>query len=277
MTKQDFMKNLKKALQWTMTSGETADILSDYDGFFTAGNADGKSEAEICAELGDPRDIALELSGDKKRRFKITTMVRMFVVFAAGAVMFMSPNFWVLYAGSSTSFNSTDATVSAIVTYLIIVTVMCIAVLYKGGNTNPRENESNTNMYICHGVVAFFVVLRAITDYILIETFPWTNGYPGGFFEFIHQISEVFVFTPLVIAIFAVRAFQHSNRLWFTVILHCLGAIGYYPIPHLRFPADSLFNNQEVYYFAFAPIAMYAIAVAVTVGFALLIRRKAVT
>ncbi|MDR1668707.1 MAG: DUF1700 domain-containing protein, partial [Oscillospiraceae bacterium] len=43
MEKQTYFKDLRKALRWTFGKEETADILSDYEGFFATGAAEGKS------------------------------------------------------------------------------------------------------------------------------------------------------------------------------------------------------------------------------------------
>ena len=42
------------------------DILSDYKDFFTSGTADGKSEAELCAEFGPPEQAARELKSESE-------------------------------------------------------------------------------------------------------------------------------------------------------------------------------------------------------------------
>ena len=71
MEKQDFLKKLRRSLRWTFTHDEVTDILSDYDSFFVSGAGEGKNERQICAELGSPPDIALDLAetlGKKKKR-----------------------------------------------------------------------------------------------------------------------------------------------------------------------------------------------------------------
>ncbi len=78
MDKRTFLKELRKALLWTFGKKETADILSDYEGFFTSGAAEEKTEAEICEELGEPSAIALDLAEtlEKKRWFSAKTVQR---------------------------------------------------------------------------------------------------------------------------------------------------------------------------------------------------------
>jgi len=61
MNKMKFLRSLGAALYWRVPAVKAAEILSDYEDFFESGKADGKTEAEICAELGKPREIAREL------------------------------------------------------------------------------------------------------------------------------------------------------------------------------------------------------------------------
>ena len=53
MTKQEFLQRLEAHLR-TLDDAERADILSDFEEHFEGGAESGKTEAEICAELGDP-------------------------------------------------------------------------------------------------------------------------------------------------------------------------------------------------------------------------------
>tara|TARA_R110002167_G_scaffold8955_6_gene41131 strand:+ start:1013 stop:1603 length:591 start_codon:yes stop_codon:yes gene_type:complete len=63
MTRADFMARLKSGLVGLPTS-TAAEILSDYDAHFEDGAADGRSEAEVSAALGDPERLARELKAE---------------------------------------------------------------------------------------------------------------------------------------------------------------------------------------------------------------------
>jgi uncharacterized membrane protein len=63
MTRADFMARLKSGLVGLPTS-TAADILSDYDTHFDDGAADGRSESEVAAALGDPERLARELKAE---------------------------------------------------------------------------------------------------------------------------------------------------------------------------------------------------------------------
>ena len=57
MNKKQFLDALREALPQTST-GDLNDIMADFEEHFASAAAHGKSEAEICAELGSPREIA---------------------------------------------------------------------------------------------------------------------------------------------------------------------------------------------------------------------------
>lgn len=57
MNKIQFMQTLRQALP-NVSPAELADIMTDFDEHFASGLAHGKSESEICAELGSPYEIA---------------------------------------------------------------------------------------------------------------------------------------------------------------------------------------------------------------------------
>lgn len=61
MTEQQFIRELELALTRIPTD-EKNDILSDIREYFSSGREDGKSESEIAASLGSPKEIAEELS-----------------------------------------------------------------------------------------------------------------------------------------------------------------------------------------------------------------------
>ena len=64
MTKNEFMCILRANLN-NFSTEEVSEILYDYEEHFNIGAANGKSEAEIIEELGDPRAIASQYSSSK--------------------------------------------------------------------------------------------------------------------------------------------------------------------------------------------------------------------
>ncbi len=56
--RKEFLKRLKLYLTPVLPPDEVRDVVSDYDSFFSAGIAEGKTEKELCHEFGTPSQIA---------------------------------------------------------------------------------------------------------------------------------------------------------------------------------------------------------------------------
>jgi uncharacterized membrane protein len=63
MNRNEFLNILERSLA-SMSQSDRDDILYDYKEHFNAGMTDGKSEAEICNALGDPRALAKQYRVD---------------------------------------------------------------------------------------------------------------------------------------------------------------------------------------------------------------------
>jgi hypothetical protein len=57
MKKEEFLREIEKSLN-SISAEERTEILYDYREHFMIGKANGKTEKEICLELGNPLDIA---------------------------------------------------------------------------------------------------------------------------------------------------------------------------------------------------------------------------
>ena len=56
-TRKSFLARLKFYMLWSFGVAELRDTAADFDGFFTSGLAEGKTESQLCKEFGEPRDI----------------------------------------------------------------------------------------------------------------------------------------------------------------------------------------------------------------------------
>lgn len=73
MNKQEFMCVIKKSLNG-ISEAERTDILYDYEEHFMIGCKNGKTEEQICIELGDPEEIAknyIANSGIENNNFEL--------------------------------------------------------------------------------------------------------------------------------------------------------------------------------------------------------------
>lgn len=69
-TKIVFLRRLRRALFWSLPSGETHAIVEDYSGFFDDRMAEGKTEAEVYREFGAPAKVAREILRESGRRMQ---------------------------------------------------------------------------------------------------------------------------------------------------------------------------------------------------------------
>ncbi|HEV7227126.1 DUF1700 domain-containing protein [Brevundimonas sp.] len=67
MTRAEFISRLKKGLVG-LSAPAADEIVQDYEAHFDAGAADGRSEAEVAAALGDPDRLARELRAEAGAR-----------------------------------------------------------------------------------------------------------------------------------------------------------------------------------------------------------------
>ena len=69
MTKKEFLHQLKIELSFYLSSQERQAVIEDYAEYFDSALDDGKSEEEICIQLGDVKKLAEEITdnGNKKK------------------------------------------------------------------------------------------------------------------------------------------------------------------------------------------------------------------
>lgn len=75
MTKYEFLKELREALEGQVPMSEIEDSISYYRDYFSRQEADGRSEQEILEELGSPRLIAksiIETKGGERIYYEDT-------------------------------------------------------------------------------------------------------------------------------------------------------------------------------------------------------------
>jgi uncharacterized membrane protein len=91
MTREAFIARLWVGLKG-MPPRAAADIIADYDAHFAEGAAQGRSEAEIAAALGDPDRLARELRAEagvkqwETRRSPEAAAVAVFAILGLGAI-----------------------------------------------------------------------------------------------------------------------------------------------------------------------------------------------
>ncbi len=69
-TKKAFLRRLRLALFFWMPAGGAWEVAEDYEGFFADRMAEGKTEAEVCREFGEPRRVASTILKEEGRNGK---------------------------------------------------------------------------------------------------------------------------------------------------------------------------------------------------------------
>ena len=92
MTKYNFLKELERRLS-KLPESERQEILQDYEEHFTFAEEAGKSDSDVIKTLGNPAQIAKEMTADyhMEQVSEATTVSNVFsAVFAVGALGFFS-------------------------------------------------------------------------------------------------------------------------------------------------------------------------------------------
>lgn len=71
MTKKQYLSSLRSCLRFKFTDTEINDIISDMEECFDSGAAEGKTESEICLELGEPKTAAKDISAERNGSRKV--------------------------------------------------------------------------------------------------------------------------------------------------------------------------------------------------------------
>lgn len=91
MTRQAFLARLRDGLRG-LPPQAVADIMADYEAHFVDGEADGRTEAEVAAALGDPDRLARELRAEstlnrwREERSPSSAAAAVFAVLGLGAI-----------------------------------------------------------------------------------------------------------------------------------------------------------------------------------------------
>lgn len=240
MDKQNFLNKLHKSLRRTFTKQEIRDIIADYEGFFISGANDGKSEEEICIELGDPAAVALELMQELPQPVSSISLSKdiLIKIFAAALTLFGFSYYFIIYS----NYNLIR---DGIVLFVVFAVVLLLALYVK----RSSDKSGKTQIIILSAGHIFLLVIVIMIDtfikellYYAISLTPLTpkpNTIIGKMFklfkladiEYLTNFLATIVYTSaivfLLIAITAVLGFYRSTPLYFTLLIHAAGALNY--------------------------------------------------
>jgi len=269
MTKLKYMRKLSAALYWRMPADKAAEVLSDYEEFFASGTAEGKTEAQICAELGKPREAVREIGEALRQKDFLPNRIALNLILIAIVVLF-------LFLGYGTDWNYL-----ADWKYITAFTVVSVAALrFLFGGVIPYRKKSKAalpaiiiyNALLLGTVLAVFYVTRFALS-APIEKVAAVFGEVerlGHKFEIILGGSRIFAAVLFGVATYG---YFHFSRYYFTVCANalCAAAMLNFTFCYLnRMGADTV----KVLDLTDQSLLLYFFALIITLPYALIGRRK---
>lgn len=141
MDKGLYLKRLETSLREKYPEPQIRDIISDYEDFFATGEAEGKSEAELCIEFGLPEQAAYELKSEnadetqwyQDKRF-VLSHIALVILIAAVIYLFLIP-----YIRVSTIINIPGEPVNFWIAMLYPMALEAILVLWPSKDSSQRK------------------------------------------------------------------------------------------------------------------------------------------
>ncbi|MDR0857849.1 MAG: DUF1700 domain-containing protein [Oscillospiraceae bacterium] len=271
MNKNQFLAQLQDALRWKLKPEVVSDIISDYEGFFSAD--DGKSEAQICAELGDPKSIAEDIIAESGRiavrnpknysalKWKLLLIVLGFVI----------PAYYIFFAPTYPIFPSYFASG---ISNLVIFAGIFAVILARGANTPSKRFQTGGKfkyipLTLCHVALLVLVVMnfRHYSDFLnhLQSGDAYISGLFGDWSLYLRLGSPLLVILSMI-------GFYRSSPYYFTVSVHAVGALSF----HVAQLEAFLLIDDDIGVMQSrnsAALIVYALALVLTLALGVYIRR----
>jgi hypothetical protein len=220
MEKATFMRQLKRGLHLHFLQKEMQDILEDYEGFFLQGLAEGKTEEEICADLGNPSQIAAELSRETEkrsflRRKEFLHLTASLMLFCGGIIYFWRIRYSTFYTGN-------------ILISIIGIVLFSVGLWFAAGGTlSKRAYRCKPRKSIFFWHLALFMMIVFIYC-IFMWYFPlvvWKAswGYMSG--PVIVAILTLLFFFAAAVVVYAFYNFYCKSPDYFALVPHLLGVL----------------------------------------------------
>ena len=276
MTQHEFTRRLQNALRRRMSRKEVLAALEDYSGFFAEGVAEGRSESDICAELGTPENIAAELAAElgKEPLIKPAWLMNVSIGILIAVMVFSGA----VIAGGGLTGNST-----LLWTLLLVVSLTAVycALLWKSlQNPKPLEKAHLRSFWVMHGLLAVLAVCYYVFSRLVYREFPL--GDSGHFTSAIsksipglnlawHELGTLLVLALLLcVCLWSVRMVQKSSAWFMTALPHAIGTL-YYAMMCLNIA--SYHGQQSNHWLDVTPYTLiYAFGLLTAGGVALLLR-----
>jgi len=268
MERQEFLRKLRHSLRWTFTHEEVTDILADYDGFFVSGDKEGKNEQQICAELGSPSAIALDLAetlGKKKKRSISTKIVQRMALTVALLVISL-----VYYFAVYQSANIVRDSILMLIGFTVVLWFALGGTLHR---TPPVAYDSNKTLKWLLPTEHIILLLMAISIYLSFwvsesKLISDVNALP--FVRIVINMRLAFVVIAILIAAFSVYGFFRFSPQYFTAISNAVGVVAYLSaVYNLMSRLDDLSTFRALWS---ANLVIYGASIILTALFYLFVR-----
>lgn len=226
MDKSTYLKQLEAALRERYPEPQVQDILVDYEDFFATGAAEGKSEAQLCAEFGPPEQAASELKSESETEIPQRGKMRSALAVSILAILI----FAILWSFFGPRFERVpghtfpDGPVNFWLAMLFPLVLEGILALWASQKI-PRKKSLN---WIPRVGIVFAVLITAVLALLVFYTFWIPQGVESfateGLFGTTHVLmaivsrgttfSEILLLVLVVLLmLFAIRG--HKKAHWF--------------------------------------------------------------
>jgi hypothetical protein len=89
-----FLKRLYARLKWQVPLEEAQDIIRDYREIFEEGRGGGKTDAEICAGLGSPREVVGAILAEREQKSRLPFYLPLLILSVTAALFYPATIVW---------------------------------------------------------------------------------------------------------------------------------------------------------------------------------------
>lgn len=270
MNKQVFFKKLRKALRWTFAKNEMLEIISDYEDFFVSGHMQGKTEGQICVELGDPDAIAFNLADELHKKRPLSAKVIERIVLS---IILLGIGFAYYYAMYQSEHIIRESMIG-MMTFSAVLWFLLGGTMHKLPPVSHNANKLNLWIFSTgHAILTLIIMISIFVFQNMLHTLLREAASAveiASLGSTVGVIRSLFAVITLFIAVYAVYGFYRSAPQYFTLIIHAIGVMAYVSAAYhvLRNMNDFIGLRVSI----IALLAIYGVTIAWMALFALVIR-----
>lgn len=224
-SQQTFLRRLKTSMLLQFSRKEICDVLEDYQSFFEAGKADGRSEEALCQEFGNPKDIVKSMMSQQsavlhdshwfltRNILKILLMILLFVLSLKAYWINYTSNHGIIYQCLP-----------------VLIVPLCLWYLLGGFSGLSLKHKSYSRRFIC--LQSFLFLLALMMQYLttlgmnkicnyVIET-QMDLSLVGPLLD---NFSRFFLVTSVLLLLYSLYQFYLSDFFYFGMVIQAVGLI----------------------------------------------------